>query len=218
MFFLSSISTILWAVWASTIPLWFSSCLLQRTHGPSGRCLWRCRSVSDIKRLKFCKSFCYFPKQTNKKDSFLGQQSSPVLPLLCPRRYHLFIVSFPFVSYTIIKNIYILLMFCHFLSQPRGNCSSEELGLNDERSLTVCRFPNSENGSSQAARRQSTPEQHSKAEHASSDFLSASVSSPGYLSHASDSGKHNIILLAFFDLIGRDVVIGTLLVKNWLTI
>ncbi|XP_013879025.1 mitogen-activated protein kinase kinase kinase kinase 5 [Austrofundulus limnaeus] len=71
--------------------------------------------------------------------------------------------------------------------KPRANCSSEELGVNDERSLTVCRFPNSENGSSQAARRQSTPEQRSKAEHASADFLSASVSSPGYLSHASDS-------------------------------
>uniref|UniRef100_A0A3Q3GHW0 Mitogen-activated protein kinase kinase kinase kinase n=1 Tax=Kryptolebias marmoratus TaxID=37003 RepID=A0A3Q3GHW0_KRYMA len=71
--------------------------------------------------------------------------------------------------------------------KPRINSSSEEPGLNDERSLTVRRFPSSENGPSQAARRQSTPEQGNKAEHSSSDLLSASVSSPGGLSHASDS-------------------------------
>uniref|UniRef100_A0A4W6FLK8 Mitogen-activated protein kinase kinase kinase kinase n=1 Tax=Lates calcarifer TaxID=8187 RepID=A0A4W6FLK8_LATCA len=70
--------------------------------------------------------------------------------------------------------------------QPRLNSSSEELGLNEERSLTVRRFPNSENGPSQVARRQSTPEQGNKVEHSSPDFLSASVSSPGLLSHASD--------------------------------
>ncbi|XP_041668435.1 mitogen-activated protein kinase kinase kinase kinase 5 isoform X2 [Cheilinus undulatus] len=70
--------------------------------------------------------------------------------------------------------------------KPRLNSSSEELGLNDERSLTVRRFPNSENGPSQVARRQSTPEQGNKVEHSSPDFLSASVSSPGLLSHASD--------------------------------
>uniref|UniRef100_A0A672ZSV4 Mitogen-activated protein kinase kinase kinase kinase n=1 Tax=Sphaeramia orbicularis TaxID=375764 RepID=A0A672ZSV4_9TELE len=64
--------------------------------------------------------------------------------------------------------------------------SSEEIGLNDERSLTVRRFPNSENGPSQAARRQSTPGQGNKLEHSSPDFLSVSVSSPGLLSHASD--------------------------------
>uniref|UniRef100_A0A3B4TUC0 Mitogen-activated protein kinase kinase kinase kinase n=1 Tax=Seriola dumerili TaxID=41447 RepID=A0A3B4TUC0_SERDU len=64
------------------------------------------------------------------------------------------------------------------------NCnSSEELGLNEERSLTVRRFPNSENGPNQVARRQSTPEQGNKVEHSSPDFLSASVSSPGLLSH-----------------------------------
>uniref|UniRef100_A0A4W6FMB8 Mitogen-activated protein kinase kinase kinase kinase n=1 Tax=Lates calcarifer TaxID=8187 RepID=A0A4W6FMB8_LATCA len=67
--------------------------------------------------------------------------------------------------------------------QPRLNSSSEELGLNEERSLTVRRFPNSENGPSQVARRQSTPEQGNKVEHSSPDFLSASVSSPGLLSH-----------------------------------
>uniref|UniRef100_A0A8C4IPQ5 Mitogen-activated protein kinase kinase kinase kinase n=1 Tax=Dicentrarchus labrax TaxID=13489 RepID=A0A8C4IPQ5_DICLA len=72
---------------------------------------------------------------------------------------------------------------------PRLNSSSEELGLNDERSLTVRRFPNSENGPSQAVRRQSTPEQGNKGEHSSPDFLSASVSSPGLLSHASDPGE-----------------------------
>uniref|UniRef100_A0A3Q3KI25 Mitogen-activated protein kinase kinase kinase kinase n=1 Tax=Mastacembelus armatus TaxID=205130 RepID=A0A3Q3KI25_9TELE len=66
------------------------------------------------------------------------------------------------------------------------NSSSEELGLNDERSLTVRRFANSENKPSQAARRQSTPEQGNKVAHSSADFLSASVSSPGLLSHASD--------------------------------
>lgn len=69
------------------------------------------------------------------------------------------------------------------------NSPSEELGLNEERSLTVRRFPNSENGPSQATRRQSTPEQGNKGEPSSSDFLSASVSSPGYLSHASDLGE-----------------------------
>uniref|UniRef100_A0A672ZTF9 Mitogen-activated protein kinase kinase kinase kinase n=1 Tax=Sphaeramia orbicularis TaxID=375764 RepID=A0A672ZTF9_9TELE len=70
--------------------------------------------------------------------------------------------------------------------EPRLNSSSEEIGLNDERSLTVRRFPNSENGPSQAARRQSTPGQGNKLEHSSPDFLSVSVSSPGLLSHASD--------------------------------
>ncbi|XP_023208723.1 mitogen-activated protein kinase kinase kinase kinase 5 isoform X1 [Xiphophorus maculatus] len=71
--------------------------------------------------------------------------------------------------------------------KPRISSPAEELGLNEERSLTVRRFPNSENGPSQAARRQSTPEQSNKAEHSSSDFLSASVSSPGDLSHSSDA-------------------------------
>uniref|UniRef100_A0AAQ6ABA4 Mitogen-activated protein kinase kinase kinase kinase n=1 Tax=Amphiprion ocellaris TaxID=80972 RepID=A0AAQ6ABA4_AMPOC len=71
-------------------------------------------------------------------------------------------------------------------SQPRLNSSSEEIGLNDERCLTVRRFPNSENGPSQVSRRQSTPEQGNKVEHSSPDYLSASVSSPGLLSHASD--------------------------------
>ncbi|XP_021177028.2 mitogen-activated protein kinase kinase kinase kinase 5 isoform X3 [Fundulus heteroclitus] len=70
--------------------------------------------------------------------------------------------------------------------KPRINSTSEEIGLNEERSLTVRRFPNSENGPSQAARRQSTPDEGNKVEHSSFDFLSASVSSPGFLSHASD--------------------------------
>ncbi|PWA29639.1 hypothetical protein CCH79_00007963 [Gambusia affinis] len=71
--------------------------------------------------------------------------------------------------------------------KPRISSPAEELGLNEERSLTVRRFPNSENGPSQASRRQSTPEQSNKAERSSSDFLSASVSSPGDLSHSSDA-------------------------------
>ncbi|TKS87053.1 Mitogen-activated protein kinase kinase kinase kinase 5 [Collichthys lucidus] len=70
--------------------------------------------------------------------------------------------------------------------KPRLNSSSEELGLSEETSLTVRRFPNSENGPNQVPRRQSTPEQGNKGEHSSPDFLSASVSSPGILSHASD--------------------------------
>uniref|UniRef100_A0A3B3WGN8 Mitogen-activated protein kinase kinase kinase kinase n=1 Tax=Poecilia mexicana TaxID=48701 RepID=A0A3B3WGN8_9TELE len=70
-------------------------------------------------------------------------------------------------------------LFVCLFPQPRISSPSEELGLNEERSLTVRRLPNSENGPSQAARRQSTPEQSNRAEHSSSDFLSASVSSPG---------------------------------------
>lgn len=70
--------------------------------------------------------------------------------------------------------------------KPRLNSSSEELGLNDERSLTVRRFPNSENGPSQAVRRQSTPDHGNKGEQQPPDFLSVSVSSPGLLSHSSD--------------------------------
>ncbi|KAM9354485.1 LOW QUALITY PROTEIN: mitogen-activated protein kinase kinase kinase kinase 5 [Pholidichthys leucotaenia] len=70
--------------------------------------------------------------------------------------------------------------------KPRSGNSTEDLGLNDERCLAVKRFPNSENGPSQASRRQSTPEGGNKVEHSSQDFLSASVSSPGLFSHASD--------------------------------
>uniref|UniRef100_A0A8C3AGT1 Mitogen-activated protein kinase kinase kinase kinase n=1 Tax=Cyclopterus lumpus TaxID=8103 RepID=A0A8C3AGT1_CYCLU len=71
--------------------------------------------------------------------------------------------------------------------KPRLTSSSEELGLNDERSLTVRRFPSSENGPSQVVRIQSTPEHlGNKVEHSPPDFLSVSVSSPGLLSHASD--------------------------------
>ncbi|XP_005736784.1 mitogen-activated protein kinase kinase kinase kinase 5 isoform X5 [Pundamilia nyererei] len=75
---------------------------------------------------------------------------------------------------------------CYVSSQPTSSTSSEEMGLNDERSVTVKRFPNSENGPSQVARRQSTPEQGNKVENSSPDLLSASVSSPGLLSHSSD--------------------------------
>jgi len=77
-----------------------------------------------------------------------------------------------------------------FASQPRLNSSSEEPGLNDERSLTVRRFPNSENRPSQVVRIQSTPEHlGNKVERSPPDFLSVSVSSPGLLSHASDLGE-----------------------------
>uniref|UniRef100_A0A8C7YZM9 Mitogen-activated protein kinase kinase kinase kinase n=1 Tax=Oryzias sinensis TaxID=183150 RepID=A0A8C7YZM9_9TELE len=64
--------------------------------------------------------------------------------------------------------------------------SSEELGLSEDGSQTIRRFPNSDNGPSQAVRRQSTPEQGNKGGQQASDLLSASVSSPGLLSHASD--------------------------------
>uniref|UniRef100_A0A4W6FNN3 Mitogen-activated protein kinase kinase kinase kinase n=1 Tax=Lates calcarifer TaxID=8187 RepID=A0A4W6FNN3_LATCA len=85
--------------------------------------------------------------------------------------------------------------------QPRLNSSSEELGLNEERSLTVRRFPNSENGPSQVARRQSTPEQGNKVEHSSPDFLSASVSSPGLLSHASDPGDNCCFFVCIYNIL-----------------
>uniref|UniRef100_A0A674PG86 Mitogen-activated protein kinase kinase kinase kinase n=1 Tax=Takifugu rubripes TaxID=31033 RepID=A0A674PG86_TAKRU len=74
-------------------------------------------------------------------------------------------------------------LLCHHL------VSSDEIVLNDDRILTVRRFPNYENGPSQASRRQSTPEQGHKVENSSPDYLSASVSSPGLLSHASDPGQ-----------------------------
>uniref|UniRef100_A0A669EX63 Mitogen-activated protein kinase kinase kinase kinase n=1 Tax=Oreochromis niloticus TaxID=8128 RepID=A0A669EX63_ORENI len=81
------------------------------------------------------------------------------------------------------------LCFCPVVGwRPTSSTSSEEMGLNDERSLTVKRFPTSENGPSQVARRQSTPEQGNKVDNSSPDFLSASVSSPGLLSHSSDPG------------------------------
>ncbi|XP_072314432.1 mitogen-activated protein kinase kinase kinase kinase 5 [Eucyclogobius newberryi] len=63
--------------------------------------------------------------------------------------------------------------------------SSDDIGLNDERSLTVKRFPSSENGPGSAVRRLSTPEQGNKTE-SNQDYLSVSVSSPGMLSHTSD--------------------------------
>ncbi|KAM6960709.1 mitogen-activated protein kinase kinase kinase kinase 5 [Aplochiton taeniatus] len=72
--------------------------------------------------------------------------------------------------------------------KPRLNSSSDEMGLNDERCLTVRRFPNAKDGalSSLGPRRLSTPEHGNKTETSAPDFLSASVSSPGLLSHASD--------------------------------
>uniref|UniRef100_A0A3Q3WUM7 Mitogen-activated protein kinase kinase kinase kinase n=1 Tax=Mola mola TaxID=94237 RepID=A0A3Q3WUM7_MOLML len=98
-------------------------------------------------------------------------------------------------SEMVISTFSLILVFCFSFvfirlspspRQPRLNSSSEELGLNDEKSSTVRRFPNSENGPNQAARRQSTPEQGFRGEHLPPDFLSVSVSSPGLLSHSSD--------------------------------
>ncbi|KAG5265617.1 hypothetical protein AALO_G00244450 [Alosa alosa] len=69
--------------------------------------------------------------------------------------------------------------------KPRLNSSSDELGLSDG-CLTVRRFPNPDNGPSSGPRRQSTPERGSQSEHCPPDHLSASVSSPGLLSHTSE--------------------------------
>ncbi|XP_049337275.1 mitogen-activated protein kinase kinase kinase kinase 5 isoform X5 [Astyanax mexicanus] len=66
--------------------------------------------------------------------------------------------------------------------KPRLSSASDELGLNDGCS-TVKRFPGSDNGPGLGQRRQSTPERGSRAEHTQPDYLSASVSSPGLLSH-----------------------------------
>nr|XP_029511323.1 mitogen-activated protein kinase kinase kinase kinase 5-like [Oncorhynchus nerka] len=70
--------------------------------------------------------------------------------------------------------------------KPQLNSLSDELGLTDERCLTVRRFPGSESSPGLGPRRLSTPEQGNKVEHHSPDYLSASVSSPGILSTASD--------------------------------
>ncbi|XP_035284464.1 mitogen-activated protein kinase kinase kinase kinase 5 isoform X1 [Anguilla anguilla] len=68
--------------------------------------------------------------------------------------------------------------------KPRLSSCSDEVGLSDERCVTVRRFPSAENGPSTGPRRQSTPEQGSGAEHVLPDYLTVSVSSPGLLSHA----------------------------------
>ncbi|XP_030626221.1 mitogen-activated protein kinase kinase kinase kinase 5 isoform X1 [Chanos chanos] len=72
--------------------------------------------------------------------------------------------------------------------KPRLNSSSDEMGLNDG-CLTVRRFPNSDNGPAPGPRRQSTPERGSKAEHNQPEYLSASVSSPGLLSHNAEQDQ-----------------------------
>uniref|UniRef100_A0A8C5CB96 Mitogen-activated protein kinase kinase kinase kinase n=1 Tax=Gadus morhua TaxID=8049 RepID=A0A8C5CB96_GADMO len=67
---------------------------------------------------------------------------------------------------------------------------SDDLGLTDERCVTVRRFPNADNGGpAQAARRQSIPGEGGKAQNTAPDFLSVSVSSPGLLSQTSDPGE-----------------------------
>ncbi|XP_056326443.1 mitogen-activated protein kinase kinase kinase kinase 5 isoform X1 [Danio aesculapii] len=70
-------------------------------------------------------------------------------------------------------------------SQARSSSVSDEFGLADG-CQTVRRFPGSDNGPVPVARRQSTPERGSNAEHTNSDYLSVSVSSPGLLSHTTD--------------------------------
>uniref|UniRef100_A0A8C9V240 Mitogen-activated protein kinase kinase kinase kinase n=1 Tax=Scleropages formosus TaxID=113540 RepID=A0A8C9V240_SCLFO len=76
--------------------------------------------------------------------------------------------------------------------KPRLNSSSDEMGLNEEKSLTVRRFPNCEASPVSGLRRQSTPEQGSKVEHNPPDFLSVSVSSPGLLSHSSEQDHEEL--------------------------
>uniref|UniRef100_A0A8C5FGE7 Mitogen-activated protein kinase kinase kinase kinase n=1 Tax=Gadus morhua TaxID=8049 RepID=A0A8C5FGE7_GADMO len=76
------------------------------------------------------------------------------------------------------------------LFNPRLHSGSDDLGLTDERCVTVRRFPNADNGGpAQAARRQSIPGEGGKAQNTAPDFLSVSVSSPGLLSQTSDPGE-----------------------------
>ncbi|KAG7272745.1 hypothetical protein CRUP_031069, partial [Coryphaenoides rupestris] len=71
--------------------------------------------------------------------------------------------------------------------KPRLHSASDDLGLTEERCLTVRRFPGADNGApGQVARRQSIPGEGGKSPNSAPDFLSVSVSSPGLLSHASD--------------------------------
>uniref|UniRef100_A0A672K4P7 Mitogen-activated protein kinase kinase kinase kinase n=1 Tax=Sinocyclocheilus grahami TaxID=75366 RepID=A0A672K4P7_SINGR len=70
-------------------------------------------------------------------------------------------------------------------SQPRLSSESDEFALSDG-CQTVRRLPGSENGPVPVARRQSSPERGSNADHSHSDYLSVSVSSPGLLSHTAD--------------------------------
>lgn len=70
------------------------------------------------------------------------------------------------------------------LLQPRMSNSPDEGVLDEEKSLTVRRFPLSDNGHSSGLRRRSSPTPGSLPELVSSGILSASVSSPGLLSRA----------------------------------
>uniref|UniRef100_A0A672K6W6 Mitogen-activated protein kinase kinase kinase kinase n=1 Tax=Sinocyclocheilus grahami TaxID=75366 RepID=A0A672K6W6_SINGR len=69
--------------------------------------------------------------------------------------------------------------------KPRLSSESDEFALSDG-CQTVRRLPGSENGPVPVARRQSSPERGSNADHSHSDYLSVSVSSPGLLSHTAD--------------------------------
>ncbi|XP_067276826.1 mitogen-activated protein kinase kinase kinase kinase 5 isoform X1 [Pseudorasbora parva] len=70
-------------------------------------------------------------------------------------------------------------------SQARSSSVSDEFALS-EGCQTVRRFLGSDNGPLPVARRQSTPERGSNADHTHSDYLSVSISSPGLLSHTQD--------------------------------
>ncbi|TRZ00509.1 hypothetical protein DNTS_018407 [Danionella cerebrum] len=73
-------------------------------------------------------------------------------------------------------------------SQTRSSSVSDEYGLSDG-CQTVRRYLGSDNGLMPVARRQSTPERGSTAEHTQSDYLSVSVSSPGLLSRTTDQDE-----------------------------
>lgn len=168
-------------------PIFHTVSFPQGACGPSGRRLWRSRAVSEMLWSEFvigCSSHCYETMHLCYRSTLKPGVPPPLPPKVRPRGESV-LFFFVWLSLNITYYIFALLP----LSQPRLNSSSEELGLNDERSLTVRRFPNSENGPSQVTRRQSTPEQGNKVEHSSPDYLSASVSSPGCLSHTSDHGK-----------------------------
>uniref|UniRef100_A0A668A4B9 Mitogen-activated protein kinase kinase kinase kinase n=1 Tax=Myripristis murdjan TaxID=586833 RepID=A0A668A4B9_9TELE len=145
--------------------------LLDKMNNPDNHQHYNEVDDDDLEPLCFFLILCMcgFPQDVSKDNDF----SSPWSPF-----WHVTYLSQLLFSH-------FPLVFTAIPSQPRLNSSSDEVGLNDERCLTVRRFPNSENGPSQVARRQSTPEQGNK-EHSSPDFLSASVSSPGLLSHSSD--------------------------------
>ncbi|MGH0172567.1 UNVERIFIED_CONTAM: hypothetical protein FKN15_063590 [Acipenser sinensis] len=75
---------------------------------------------------------------------------------------------------------------------PRMSSSPDEGGLDEEKSLTVRRFPLSDNGRSSGLRRRSSPTPGSLPELVSAGILSASVSSPGLLSRAATAEQADV--------------------------